>query len=97
MKLRDCPLLKWPPVWNKIEGLGDTPLTGEIGILRSTSLSHVQPDRILYLVMDFDGSSYMGSLLFEYSILCGQVFDLLQQCRGYSIQQIAELDLPHTL
>ena len=92
MQLRHCPSINWPPNWIRIEGEGSPNLTGEIGIFRSIALSRLEPLTICYLMMDFQGCSYMGTLSFREGSLSRQVFELLQQHSGESIQQIGYLE-----
>ena len=94
MMLRNCALLKsWPPIWSRTEGTGESQLSGEIGTLNSVSISRVEPFTTCYLMMDLDGTSYIGTLYFDNPSICRQVFDLLQRRDGLSIQQIGDLAL----
>ncbi len=92
MQLRRCSSIDWPPNWIRTEGEGNAKLIGEIGILRSVVRSRFEPLTTCYLMMEFQGSSYMGTLLFREGSLCRQVFELLQQHSGESIQQIGNLE-----
>jgi hypothetical protein len=92
MKLRDYSSINWPPNWTRIEGEGDPTLTGEIGILRSIVRSRFEPLTTCYLMMDFQGCSYMGTLSFREGSLSRQVFELLQQHSGDSLHQIGNLE-----
>jgi hypothetical protein len=55
MLLRDHPLMcykgvpNWPPSWTWIDGLENKRLRGEIGILKTVSLSKVLPANRSYL------------------------------------------------
>jgi hypothetical protein len=91
MQLRRCSSIDWPPNWIRTEGEGNAKLIGEIGILASVVRSRFEP-LTCYLMMEFQGSSYMGTLLFRERSLSGQVFELLQQHSGDSIQQIGNLE-----
>ena len=93
MQLRHCSLINWPPNWIRIEGEGSPKLTGEIGILISIARSRLDPPTKCYLMMDFQGCSYMGILSFTEDSLFQQAFELLQQHSGDSIQQIGDLEL----
>jgi hypothetical protein len=97
MKLRQYPFAKWPPTWTRIDGTGSTDLTGEIGTLRSVSLSRVEPITTCYILVDFQGSAYMGKLLVQDATVCRRMLEFLQQHCGYSIQQIGNLDMPDTI
>jgi hypothetical protein len=66
MLLRDHPLMSrygvrnWPPVWTWVDGSEDKSPKGEVGILIWASLTGVQPPDKCYLLMNHEGSSYMG-------------------------------------
>jgi hypothetical protein len=70
--LRDHPLMSykgshnWPPAWTRIRGREDKHPRGEVGILREVRWSPIQvgPFDRFFLVIDFDGAAYMGSLIF---------------------------------
>ena len=103
MELRNHPLMSykgipnWPPVWVRTDKLNER-VTGEIGTLvevrRSTSQS---PPYECFLVVEHNDATYIGCLLFHDRSFCGQIFNLLQNYYGYSIQSIGSLDLSHTL
>ena len=97
MKLRHYPFAQWPPPWTRIDGTGNTDISGEIGTLRSVSLSRVEPITTCYLLVDFQGSAYMGKLLVKDATVCRHMLEFLQQHSGYSIQQIGNLDMPDTI
>jgi hypothetical protein len=79
MFLRDHPLISyrgfpsWPPAWTWIDGEEDKHPTGEIGILRTTLLSKIQPANRCFLLISYEGASYMGCLLFDDYVFCDQV------------------------
>jgi hypothetical protein len=85
MLLRDHPLISyrgiptWPPAWTWIDGGEDKHPRGEVGILRTTLLSRIQPANRCYLLICYEGASYMGCLLFDDYALCDQVTKLLQR------------------
>jgi hypothetical protein len=103
MLLRDHPLMcykgvpNWPPSWTWIDGLENKRLRGEIGILKTVSLSKVLPANRSYLYIDHEGSSYIGCLLFDDRAFCRHLTEILQFCRNRSIAEIGGLDLSHTL
>jgi hypothetical protein len=92
MQLRHCSSINWPPDWIRIDGEGNLKLTGEIGTLRSIVGSRLEPLATIYLMMDFEGGSYMGTLSFSESSLSNQVFELLQQHIGDGLQQVGNLE-----
>jgi hypothetical protein len=102
MQLRDHLLMSyrgsrsWPPAWVWIDGREDKRPKGELGILRSVFLSKIQRANKCFLLIRFEESSYMGCLLFDDEIFCGQITKLLQSCCNRSIADIGSLDLSHT-
>jgi hypothetical protein len=72
---------------------------GEIGTLRELRLPPIQlrPLDRVFLVIEFEGSFYMGSLLFEDPTFCLQVERLLRAHCGRSIESIGSLDVSYTL
>jgi hypothetical protein len=106
MQLRDHPLMSyrgnpnWPPTWVKTVGsqyAALRSLRGEIGVLSEALLSRVYPYTRCYLIMDFEGESYMGTLIFEDAAFCRQLCGLLQNHIAKPIKEIGDLDLSHTL
>jgi hypothetical protein len=103
MLLRDHPLLNhrgipsWPPVWTLISGLEDKCPQGEVGILKAVKLFHVLPADRCFLIIDYEESLYMGCLLIDDEIFCGQMMELLQACCNRPIAEIGSLDLSYTL
>jgi hypothetical protein len=92
MQLRDCPSVKWPPTWRRIEGDGDTDVSGEIGTLKSVSSSRVQP-KACYLIVDVGASSYVGRLVCDNGAVCRQVLALLHRQIGSTMKQIGDSEL----
>lgn len=84
MLLRDHPLMSsrsirnWPPVWTYTGGTENQHPRGEIGILKSVTLSNIQPADRCFLYIEHQGSSYIGCLLFDDIVFCGQIAKLLQ-------------------
>jgi hypothetical protein len=103
MFLRDHPLISyrgvpsWPRDWTWIDGGEDKHPRGEIGILRMTLLSKIQPANRCFLLISDEGSSYIGCLIFEDSVLCRHVTELLRFCCNRPIAEIGSIDLGHTL
>jgi hypothetical protein len=103
MLLRDSPLMSrygvpnWPPVWNWIEGRENTFPKGEVGILRWVALTGIRPPDRCYLLMNHEGSSYMGCLLFDDDKFCRYVAQFLESYRNRPIAEIGSLNLPDAL
>jgi hypothetical protein len=100
MQLRDHPLMSyrsihnWPPAWTPREGSENKPQKGEIGILKEIMLSMIPPR--CYLVVEYQFAEYMGCLLFDDRAFCMQIYRLLEDHQGDSIQYIGGLDIGHT-
>jgi hypothetical protein len=47
----------------------------------------------MLLAMEQDGQEYEGILLFEDSVICRQLYEVLVQHLGESIQRIGDIDL----
>ena len=103
MLLRDHPLMSyrsvrnWPPVWNDIDRPGKKSLRGEVGILKKVMLSNIQFANRCFLYIDYEGSSYIGCLLFDDKAFCSQIAKLLQGHCGRSLSEIGGLDLSYTV
>jgi hypothetical protein len=103
MMLRDNPLISykgnrsWPPVWAWIDGEEDKQPEGEVGILRTTLLSKIQPANRCYLLTSYEDSSYIGCLLFDDHAFCKHLSGVLRFCCNRSIAEIGSLDLTYTL
>jgi hypothetical protein len=97
--LRDHPRMafngvpNWPPVWTWIGGSANKRPQGEIGVLRKVSLSKVQPFNRCYLYVKHDGSSYVGSLLFDDADFCKHIAEILQFYCSRPIGEIGNLDV----
>jgi hypothetical protein len=102
MKLRDHPLMRyhgvpnWPPTWLWIDGV-ERKRRGEIGTLKAVTLSKLKPANCCYLYIDHEGSSYVGSLLFDDIAFCSQIVKLLRDSLNRPIAEIGSIDLTHTL
>jgi hypothetical protein len=88
-------LRNWPPVWSQ-RGPKDATLQGEIGNLIYVHFSRESSTRF-YLVIDHEGAKYVGSLIFDDPVFCGQICTLLKGNIGRSIKEIGDLDLSYTL
>jgi len=98
--LRDHPLMSykrvpsWPPVWTWTYGGEDQRPRGEIGILKEVFFSIVQPADRCFLYIDYEGSSYLGALLFDDYAFCNNIAEFLQFYLNCSIAEIGGLELP---
>jgi hypothetical protein len=99
MLLRDHPLMSrhgvrsWPPLWTWVDGAEDKFPKGEVGTLIWVSLIGIQPIDKCCLLMNHEGSSYMGCLLFDDDKFCRYVAQFLENYCHYSIAEIGSVDL----
>jgi hypothetical protein len=100
MQLRDHPLMSyhcsknWPPVWTRARGNVVKTVAGEVGVLSYVHSNDGLASRC-YLVMDHEGETYVGTLLFDDHAFCEQMINLLRLCVNRSIKDIGDLDLSH--
>jgi len=103
MLLRDHPLMtykgvrNWPPAWVWIDGPEEKRSKGEIGILRSVLLAKLEPVNRCFPLIFHEDSSYLGCLLFDDDIFCGQIVRVLQTHCNRLIAEIGSLDVSYTL
>src|SRR5262245_23971419 len=103
MLLREHPLMRyhgipnWPPAWLWIDGVENKRPRGEIGILKAVEVSKVPPTNRCFLCIDYEGSSYLGCLLFDDGVFCSQIVTLLRGYLNSPIADIGSLDLAYTL
>ena len=103
MLLRNHPLMRyrglsnWPPAWLWIDGVENKHPRGEIGILTSVEVSNVPPANRCFLSIDYEGSSYMGCLLFDDVAFCQDIVEPLQSSCNRPIAEIGRLDVSYTL
>ena len=99
--LRDNPLMRyhrvpnWPPTWLWIDGVENKLRRGEIGTLKAVTLSKLQPANCCYLYINHEGSSYVGSLLFDDCAFCYQIAKLLRSYLNRPIAEIGSIDLSY--
>ena len=89
-------LSNWPPIWTSVANKQINTLTGELGNLKHAITDDQLPCKC-FLVIEYEGENYMGSLLFDDAAFCNQIADLLQFYLGSSIEKIGDLDITFTL
>ena len=102
MKLRDHPLLSyrgvrsWPPVWTHTRAETVRTIKGEIGTLQYV---HASPDLSskCFLVIDYQGQSYVGTLLTESHGATSTLAKILSANLKRLIKDIGDLDVSETL
>ena len=87
----------WPPGWVWLDGPKEEQPKGEVGILRSVLLSKMHQAKRCFLLMSFEGSSYLGCLLFDDHVFCSQIVSVLQKHCNQLIAEIGSLDLSSIL
>jgi hypothetical protein len=101
MQLRDHPLMSyrhsknWPPIWTCARGEVIKTVSGEVGVL-SYVHSNAKLSSRCYLVIDYEGETYVGTLLFDNHGFCEQVTNFLRLQVNRPIRDIGDLDLSHT-
>lgn len=86
----------WPPVWTQTKKDSVKTVRGEVGDLLYVHSNPLMSSRC-FLVIEHDGETYVGTLIFENQEFCKQVTVLLQSQLRRSIQDIGALDLSDTL
>jgi hypothetical protein len=103
MELRSHPgmtyrgIPNWPPSWT--QSRRDMPpkiARGEVGRLKYV-FANENISTKCFLVIEHDGESYVGALIFNDQALCKQITRILRAHVGRSIQEIGGLDLSHTM
>jgi len=94
MAYRGC--RNWPPVWSCTAGHNHHP-KGEVGTLKTVFRSELQPPSRFFLLISYEGSEYLGCLLFNDEAFCRQVMELLKAHCNRSIAEIGGLDVSDTL
>ena len=103
MWFRDHPLISyhrvpsWPPTWLWRGGNDTTNPNGEIGILKDVIPSTIEPYDRCFLVMEYCDAEYIGALLLSDTAFCREIFGVLVQNRGKTIQEIGNINLSYTL
>jgi|APPan5920702752_1055751.scaffolds.fasta_scaffold29955_2 hypothetical protein len=103
MELRSHPLMSyqsirnWPPLWIWTGGTQNKQAEGEVGILKSVVLVGTEPFNKCYLIIEHDGEQYVGCLLFGNSSFCRQVYRVLDDNCGVSLQHIGGIDVNYSV
>ena len=94
MKLREHPgLSNWPPDWLSTSG-SKTQLRGEVGMLINVTQPGIDPISMIYLTVECEGKSYMGTLLCKDAATCRAIHDLLLEHIGRPFKEIADMEIP---
>ena len=87
----------WPPAWTWMRGGKDKHPRGEVGILKEVVPSQGKPEDRCFLIIAYQGSEYLGCLLFNDEAFCRQIMELLKAHCNRSIAEIGGLEISHTL
>ncbi len=79
-------------MWTRTRGTAPKTLTGEIGVLTYVYASENVSNK-LYLVIDYQHESYIGSLIFDEHSFCAKVARLMRSQIGRPIKNIGDLDV----
>jgi hypothetical protein len=96
MTYRGC--CSWPPVWIPLTGRDankrETQL-GEIGLLKETRYYPTRRGRV-FLIIDHEGTEYIGCLMFDDAFFCEKVASRLHAFQGLPIETIgsSEISMP---
>jgi hypothetical protein len=96
-------LANWPPIWTRRgrnngaagEAVPVRARRREIGILKEALISAVTRPPRIYLIVTDDGHEYIGSLLFNDSAFCREIYALLKRHCGKTIAEIGSLDVSY--
>jgi hypothetical protein len=98
MKLRDHPamshqgLRNWPPEWTSLGRIRRP--KGEVGTLERALMNELSDIKI-FLLINYEGDHYTGSMEFDDPKFCRRIYALLKSKIGLSIKEIGDLELPH--
>src|SRR5262245_27961679 len=101
MFLRDHPLMNyrgnrsWPPAWLRTAGNDTSGPRGDLGVM--TARSRAAHPAGCYLAMAHCGAEYVGALLLVDRAFCRQIFEILLQSVGKTIQEIGDIELSYGL
>ena len=101
--LREHPLMSyrgvrsWPPIWTWVAGPSKKYAHGEVGVLKSVTLSKTLPANRCFMYVDYDGSSYIGCLLVDDETFCRQMINVFHAHCNHPIIEIGSLDLSYLL
>jgi hypothetical protein len=101
MELRTHPLMSyrgrpnWPPRWVWLGGKQNERPQGEVGILKEVSRYPLLSSDGLSLVMEHNGSAYMGLVLFDDFGFSRHIHELLKTLRDHTISEIGSLDISY--
>ena len=88
----------WPPEWTWRAGKIKRHVgRREFGVLKEVIASIVAPENRIFLIIEHEDNEYMGCLLFDDTVFCSEVFVLLRQHVGDTLEHIGSVDLSRLL
>jgi hypothetical protein len=95
MKLREHPgISSWPTNWIAMSGSKEKKLRGEAGNLTDVRLSRIEPIMTIYLTVEYEADSYIGTLVCKDAVACRVIHDVLRKHTGKPFKEIANLEIP---
>jgi hypothetical protein len=88
-------ICNWPPVWIQTAKESGKTIKGEVGILIKVITGPALHNKC-FLVIEYEQERYIGSLLFDDTMFCWAIHQLLTNYIGCSIEAIGDLDLSYT-
>ena len=86
----------WPPPWTSLRDKIDKLGRAEVGILKEVKSSELAPERLI-LIMEHGRDIYGACLMFDDASFCKQLCDWMKGRVGWTIKDIGDADLSHTL
>src|SRR6266699_1903997 len=103
MKLRNHPLMTrksgaraWPPRWTTTRQDEHEMPIGEVGTLQRVWIDEPL-DTFVFMFVEYNGLRYTGTIYFDDSRSCNEIYNLLKTRVGRSIREIGDLDLSYML
>ena len=83
----------WPPIWIDCQGIRESTLRREVGVLRKIRNSPYNV-RQIFLTMEHEGVMYTGCLSMQYEFLGEYMGNFFDYCTGMTIETIGSLEIP---
>ena len=101
MMIRDHPFMlhggihNRPLVWIWVGVTQNKNPTGEVGVLRTVSISDIEPRDRFLLFTEYKGSSYVSCLTFSDPGICNTIATLFRHYCNCTIAEIGSLELAY--
>jgi hypothetical protein len=87
----------WPPAWVWVGGGQNTRPIGEVGHAQEVLAAKITPAYGCFLIIKYQEAAYMGALLFDEPSFCTEIYGLLRNYVGHTVQEMGSLDVSHLL